>query len=644
MKFLVITVMLLVNNFCLLANIRVTGYLIKRIERKRTTVLVNSKLLYHKNYLNQIKMRKLVRLLLIVSCLMFSFALFSQSPLNHQSKMYKDGDGKLYVNKNRPMYLFLGTSPDPSSQKQRLESQSSPQYTNPFYFDTEGYNTIRTPSQVDTVTKKVVYPISDIIFEVYADGIAPVTKSHFLNSNKYVKDSKTYYCDDLKVNLEATDQTSGVENIYYSIDEQPFKEFTDTLIFNNEKQYRLKYYSVDHVGNVGELKTTDFGVDKTPPVVNWRLEGDVNKNVASGRSKIIVMAEDALSGVKNIRYKIGNQPEKIYKNGIDLSLIPSGQYEFRFWAEDNVGNISDKENNMGGTEATVYAFIVDQVPPTVSSLITGDQYAGKYLYVSPRSMCQLSGEDDMLEIGKIVYSFNGQMLDKIYEQPFTFENERGPQAVYYQSWDLVANKSDIGKLIVYMDNDEPATGINYSGPQFFTRDTLFINKETKIKLFSEDDESGVESIEYQVDGNGFQQGKDLKVETSGFHKIDFRAKDNVNNVEQIKHAELVVDNEAPEIFVNFSIKDIRQEDVNGEIIKVYPPYVKMYIGATDKYCGTQDIYFSVDGCAKRKYTGLNSPADVELFKTEKLYEVLVEANDKLGNSTTKKVIFRVAKK
>ncbi|GAO29382.1 hypothetical protein JCM15548_11562 [Geofilum rubicundum JCM 15548] len=107
---------------------------------------------------------------------------------------------------------------------------------------------------------------------------------------------------------------------------------------------------------------------------------------------------------------------------------------------------------------------------------------------------------------------------------------------------------------------------------------------------------------------------------------------------------MVVDNEAPEIYVNFSIKALREEVTEGEKISVFPPYVKMYIGATDRYCGTQDIFYTIDGGEKFKYGGDNSPSDNELFKDERLYEVHVEALDKLGNSGTKTLKFRVARK
>jgi hypothetical protein len=151
-------------------------------------------------------------------------------------------------------------------------------------------------------------------------------------------------------------------------------------------------------------------------------------------------------------------------------------------------------------------------------------------------------------------------------------------------------------------------------------------------------------VEYRINNGNFVGADQLKISESGFNTIGFRATDNVGNIELEKQSEFVVDNVPPEIYVNFSIKAIREETIDGETISVFPPYVKMYIGATDKYCGTKDIFYSIDGGAKRKYAGVNSPADSELFKDEKLYEVMVEATDMVGNISMKPVKFRVARR
>lgn len=567
----------------------------------------------------------------------------SQSPKKHPQKMHQAENGKLYVNKHQPMYLHLSTSPDGTGDAQKLESQSTPQYANPFYFDSEGLNTIRTPSQVDPITKKLVYPVADIVFEVYADGLAPETKTAYKNTTKYRKEGKVYYGSALEVELSATDATSGIETIFYSLNGAPYQPYASHLNLDEEQDYQLSFYSVDHVGNSEDVEQHVFSVDKTAPNVNWKLMGDISGKTASGRSSIELLAMDALTGVKRIQYQIDDQPAQTYTKPIDLGLVSNGEHRFKFWAEDFVGNTSNPNNGMDNG-LDVYAFIVDDVAPTASAMIQKDQHVGKYLYVSPRSRCQLNGEDDLLGVNKILYSFNHQKLDAQYKSPLAFEDIKGLQAIFYQSWDMVANKSAIEKLVVYMDNEAPQTGIDFEGPQFFTRDTLFISQTTQVKLFSKDDESGIKQTSYQIDEKAVVTGNSFQIPGDGLHKINFYSEDNVNNQEQLKESVVVVDNKGPEVYINFSIKPIRTETHNGELIEVYPPFVKMYIGATDQQCGTKSIHYSIDGGTRKNYTSSGSPADVELFQEEKLYSVLVEASDKLGNSSQKPITFRIARK
>jgi hypothetical protein len=408
-------------------------------------------------------MKKSAQVIILMVFCLTNFVLNAQEQLQHPTRLFKVEDGKLYVNRNQPMYLFIGASPDVNAPMQRIESQTTPKYANPFYFDAEGHNTIRTPSQVDTITKQIVYPLADIIFDVYADGIAPVTKATFNNAVSYTKDGKTYFGKGLSVILSARDQMSGVDQTYFSLDGSPFKVNNEALTFDQEKEYSLSFYSVDNVGNVETINQNSFMVDTTPPVANWSLEGTVHGNAASGSSKIVIMAQDVLSGIKHIKYQIDEQTVRNYTNGISLNTLPSGAYQLRYWAEDNVGNVF--EGSDGGTN--VYAFVVDRTPPSTFAHVVGDHFIdNKFTYVSSRSKCQLMAEDTISGINNIIYGFEQRIMDEIYEQPFHFEDKTGLQTVYFQALDMVSNRSTIEKISVFMDNLEPVSRIEYTGPQF----------------------------------------------------------------------------------------------------------------------------------------------------------------------------------
>jgi hypothetical protein len=193
-----------------------------------------------------------------------------------------------------------------------------------------------------------------------------------------------------------------------------------------------------------------------------------------------------------------------------------------------------------------------------------------------------------------------------------------------------------------MDNTPPITAINYKVPQFFNRDTLFIISKTKIQLFAKDYQSGLQRIEYKIDdGQWVTYNGEFTIPNEGYHTITFRSVDKVNNVEKEKKSSCLVDNNAPKIYINFSIEPIEFKEEGGQKIPVYPAYTKMYLGATDKYAGTEAIYFSINGGPKMRYISAKDIAQRGLIRKPGKYTVTVEAVDKLGNKSTKTTTFYI---
>ncbi len=91
------------------------------------------------------KNQKLILMSLACCC---SLTLLSQKMPEHEKKTYIAADGKLYIQKSLPVYLMLSTKPDDKANSVLLKSESSANYTNPMYFDAEGYNSIRSPWEV----------------------------------------------------------------------------------------------------------------------------------------------------------------------------------------------------------------------------------------------------------------------------------------------------------------------------------------------------------------------------------------------------------------------------------------------------------------------------------------------------------------
>ena len=588
------------------------------------------------------------KILLFIITFTFVSGIFAQQMIIPKKGWYINEKGRFFVNKHLGIYLWLSFSPDQNSEKHLLKSETN-KWTNPMYFDTEGYNSIRSPWEFDS-TGKYVLPQHDIVFEVFADGLPPTVNSKFYGAPKYISKGKIYYGKGLKVKLTSTDayvnkgltkdEVSGVDKIYYSINGAAYQEYKNDIVFDKEGEFVLKYYATDKVGNYSNPVEKKFIVDLTAPTIAQTIEGDKQGTVYSPRAKIILKSEDNLSGVKNIYYSIDGKQAQVYYKPIPLTYLGTGNHTFEFWSIDNVKN-SNQDMGEGAKGGYKYNFEFDNVAPAVNYEIVGDHYKGKYDYISSRTKIKLIANDKN-DVKEIFYGINTKATE-LYNEPFNMPPKTGLETFYYYAVDKLNNKSATKSKVVYMDNTNPTTGINYKYPQFFNRDTLFITSKTKIQLFAKDYQSGVLKIEYAIDNGEFKEyTEQFAIPNEGYHTIKFRAIDKVNNVEKTKKSSCLVDNYPPKIYINFSIEPIDIKDVNGEKLNVYPTYSKIYIGATDKYSGTESIFLSINGGPKFRYISAKDIARRGLIRKPGTYTVTVEAVDKLGNKSEKTIKFIIS--
>ncbi len=583
-------------------------------------------------------MCKKVTLLAGFFLLSFFFG-YAQTQPEKEKRTYVDSDGRYIVNRSLPLYLWLSTSPDEDSEKRLLESEATPEYTNPFYLDAEGVHYISHSWAVDTTTLEMVYPQQDIHFEVYADGLPPNTTSNFYGAPRYREGGTIYYGQGLKIALTSRDAISGVENTYQSFNGAAYSTYSSDITMDEEGSFTLRYFASDMVGNVEDPSEESFIVDITAPQTNHSTSQPKLDDILSPRATISLSMSDNLSGVKVTRYGI-EQADNVYRRPISLSGLSDGYHTLRYYSVDNVDN-KEADNT--------YRFYLDRTAPEVTTEILGDIHKGRFTYISSRTEIQITAEDNKAGVKEIRHSINNQSF-QTYSQPFKMPPETGRQNVRYTAEDKVENKTPVAVLNVpgsgplFMDNRKPSTSISYGQPQFFDRDTLFVNQNTNIELTSRDRHSGVQVTHYKIDGGSENTyTSPFTIPQEGYHTINFRAVDNVNNHETYKESAVFVDNTPPEIYVNFSIKPIGTRQKDGERYEVYPNYTRMYVGATDQHVGTETIRYSIDGSPMVDYS---SPytldiSEVDRFTEEKFYEVTIEAEDKLGNSTSKTVKFFV---
>ncbi|MDC1107310.1 hypothetical protein OAT16_11420 [Prolixibacteraceae bacterium] len=575
--------------------------------------------------------KKLFVLLLIMS----SQLVRSQEKITVNKHYYSREDGRLYVPKSFPAFLYITSDTISKKDIQRLESQEMPQYTNPFYFDTEGRNTIRSPWAVDKETKQTIEPRIDVVFDVFVDGSTPITRHHYSDAPTYSLNKNIYYGKGITVDLKSSDKYSGVETTYISVNNAPFDKAENTISEWIEGENIIQYYAIDHVGYVEETHKKSFIFDTTPPVTTHTIEGPKVEAIVSPKSIISLSSVDSLSGVHRIYYAINKEKMKQYVAGYTFGRLTDGEHIVRWKAEDNVDNIELEKS---------FKIYVDKTAPETKYNIEGDLYKkGKIKYISLRSKIGLTATDNKAGVEATYYNPD-QTAQITYSEPFGIEGKFGKHNIAYWSKDKVENNEKIHSFGVFLDNKNPATRISYSKKQFFTRDTLFIGPKSKFSLNASDRGAGISESQFSINGGETQKyKKEQKLEKEGFYTIRFNSKDKVNNLETEKTSEVFVDASPPEIYINFSIKKINDTEKDGKKLPVYPNYSRMYIGATDKYCGTDRIEYAIN---KGAFADYSSPktldiSELDLFQESKFYVVKIRAYDKLGNMSEKQIEFYV---
>lgn len=539
-------------------------------------------------------------------------------------------DGKYYIQKSLPIYLNFSTSPNGESYP--LKSNANPSDANPMYLDTEGINYIRSKWAVDPATGKTISPQREVLMEMYADGLSPITRMDFSGAPRYRTGGTTYFGKGLSFSLSARDGVSGVLETQYALN-GAFTKYSNSVNVTKEGANTLYYYSADNVGNSENTKSSSFTLDLTAPVSNHSIVGIVyNNTILSPSTTFSLATTDNLAGVRSVKYSFDASNDRSFSSRINMSGLSDGEHTLYYYSTDNVSNEASKKS---------FKFYLDKIAPVVSNKVVGDQYKGNYLYVSSRTKINLSATDNKAGVKQIYQRIDSGSKTN-YSGDFSVPDVLGLHYIKYNAVDNVENTASNKTLTVYVDNKAPQTGIIYGSPQFFHRDTLFITSQTSVKLRFKDAHSGIKSTSYTIDNGSSTAYSQFTIPGEGNHGIRFNSVDRVNNKEEEKSSRVFVDNTAPTIYINFSIEPIGKK----EGLNIYPNYVRMYVGATDKHVGTETVMYSIDDAPLALYSSPQTLdiSELDRFKTIKKYKVRIVSTDKLNNQSEKIVEFFVGEK
>lgn len=553
----------------------------------------------------------------------------AQEAAQHSATHYIDSDNRYYQQADLPVYLYIAHSPDAKpNQLASAEGEQTKGEMEPIYLDGHGVHYIRHADNLDNTLQT---------FAIHADGRKPKTSFAYGAAERHSQKGTNYFGKGHAVSLTATDQMSGLKELYFALNGTSWQPYAQELSFDKEGSYQLRYYSVDRVGNAEEPGQLDFVVDLTAPSTYHNVVGLAKNNVISTNTQIYLTPADSVSGVATTYYQFDGGDYKTYRKGnIPFAQLADGDHVLHYYSVDQVGNKEAEQN---------FSFYLDKTAPIMSSDVLGDRFiVNDKVYFSGRTKLKLTAVDNKSGIKEVRYSVDGADYED-YNDPFYLPSVAGEHTIRYYALDNLDNQGagdesariaeyrhNVAK--VYVDLTGPTLSHRFTGPMFNKGDSVYISSESRLVLSATDPESGLQYISYTLDQQGEEKvyEEPFGITGKGFHRIDIFGYDNVNN-RNIDNFYIMVDDESPQIQSTFSVAPVGEEDG----LQIYPSYVTLFIASTDQQSGYDRIRYAVGAGTPKTY---GQP--ISGFKKDTVVELTVWATDKLGNERQETIRFKTA--
>ena len=198
--------------------------------------------------------------------------------------------------------------------------------------------------------------------QVFVDDAVPSSSIEYVGD--HYNGNYNYLTPDTKMTLSASDAGSGLDKIYYSIDDGQGLEYSAAFNITDAGLHTIDFYAIDNLGNQESEEQVSVYVDNSGPTVNivpgsptYTLSGTV---YVTSESRFSITA-DAESSISSIKYSIDSGEWLSYSTPFLITVEAS--HAIKYYATDNLGQDSlERSVNL----------VVDDSPPTIFTSLTGD--------------------------------------------------------------------------------------------------------------------------------------------------------------------------------------------------------------------------------------------------------------------------------
>ncbi|MBC9713586.1 DUF1080 domain-containing protein [Streptomyces sp. TRM66268-LWL] len=293
--------------------------------------------------------------------------------------------------------------------------------------------------------------------------------------------------------------------------------------------------------------TEGGGEDTTAPVTSAKVDGTKNADGAYvGQATVTVNAEDEVggSGVDKVEFAVGDAGEwQPYTGPVVVNTV--GDHKIRYRAADKAGNVAAEKSE---SFKVVAPDTGDTTAPETSAAVTGEQNdQGQYVGMATVTV---SATDAGSGVNTTEYAIGADGAWQPYTAPVMF-HDPGTYKVRYRATDRAGNaaaeKSVDFTLVAapVEDTTPPEVTAKVEGNR--NSDGAYVG-QAKVTLTATDDDSGVDKVEYSLDGAPYvTYTQPLILDRFGRHTVAYRATDKAGNGSEAQQvAFTVVEGGGPE--------------------------------------------------------------------------------------------------
>jgi hypothetical protein len=214
----------------------------------------------------------------------------------------------------------------------------------------------------------------------FPDTKAPTTTLLFTGPT-FSDDGYDWISSSTKITLASIDVDSGVNSIYYRIDDGTERIYTAPFTLSGDGLHTIEYYARDMVGQAEDVQTRVVMLDSSGPDTGVSFSGDTYETstvtwITDGTT-VSIASDDVGCGLDEVYYRLDGGSWQSYR---DSFALVEGSYLLECYGVDRLGNSGSVQSLAMGVDSSAPSVTYES--PQASHLYI----AGREIMVLPRSM------------------------------------------------------------------------------------------------------------------------------------------------------------------------------------------------------------------------------------------------------------------